>query len=101
MTNPVIDVMPLLAWMILAVGGALLALLIWVGQRLQAKVDELPAQVSMQVKEVHAEIVTKMAEMNATHGRLERDVREQLTLLDRRVTRLEVSSEIHHGKITP
>lgn len=88
----------MLAWMIVAVGGALLGLLIWIGQRLQARVDALPAQVSGQVEKVHKAIVDQMADMNKTHARLERDVREQFSSLDRRVTKLEVRCEMHHGK---
>lgn len=98
MTEHASEIIPLLAWMILVVGGALLGLLIWIGDRLQRKVDQLPAQVSVQVEKVHAEIIAKMAEMNTTHSRLERDVREQYSNLDRRVTVLEVSCEIHHGR---
>lgn len=93
------DILPMLMWMIVVVGGALLGLLTWIGNRLHTKVEELPAQVSVQVEKVHAEIVSKMAEMNATHARLERDLREQHSKLDRRVTVLEVSHELHHGRL--
>lgn len=98
MTEHASELIPLLAWMILAVGGALLGLLIWIGRRLQDKVDALPAQVSAQVSKVHDDIVKEMADMNKTQARLERDVREQLSTLDRRVTKLEVSCDFHHGR---
>jgi cell division protein FtsB len=98
MTEHASEIIPLLAWMILAVGGALLGLLIWIGKRLQAKVDALPDQVSVQVSKVHDAIVKEMADMNRTHASLERDVREQFSKLDRRVTKLEVMCDMHHGR---
>lgn len=91
------DVIPLLLWMIVAVGGGLLGLLIWIGRRLQHKVDELPSQVSSQVSKVHDELIKQMQTMNDTHARLEKDVREQITSLDRRVVRLEVRCDMFHG----
>jgi uncharacterized protein YoxC len=99
MTEHASEIIPMLAWMIIAVGGALLGLLVWISQRLQAKVDALPDQVSVQVSKVHDAIVREMADMNKTHARLERDVREQFSQLDRRVTKLEVRCEMHHGKV--
>lgn len=99
MTEPVIEIVPVLVWMIVAVGGALLGLLLWIGKRLQQRVDQLPSQVSAQVSKVHDAIVKEMADMNVTHARFERDVREQFSLLDRCVTKLEVRCDLHHGKI--
>lgn len=98
MTEHASEIIPLLAWMIVAVGGALLSLLVWIGHRLQAKVDALPTQVAAQVAKVHDDIVKEMADMNETHARLERDVREQFSKLDRRVTTLEIRCEMHHGR---
>lgn len=88
------SVVPLLTWMIVAVGGALLGVLLWIWRRVQKHVDELPERVSAQVGKVHAELVEQMKEMNATHSKLEHDLREQFTQLDRRVVRLEVLKEV-------
>ena len=84
------DVIQLLLWMIVAVGGALLTLLIWTWKRVQDNVDGLPEQISKKVQSVHSEIVSELKEMNATQSALERDLRSQFTKLDRRVIRLEV-----------
>lgn len=84
------DVIQLLLWMVVTVGGALLALLIWTWKRVQDKVDGLPEQISEKVQSVHSDIVKELKEMNATQSALERDLRSQFTKLDRRVIRLEV-----------
>lgn len=90
------DVVPLLLWMIVAVGAALLMLLTWIGQRLQKKVDDLPDTVTKQVSAVHSEIIKQMQAMNETHRGLEKDVRQQVTDLDRRLTVVEVRCGMHH-----
>lgn len=91
------QVINILFGMIGAVGAALVALLVWIGQRLQNKVDELPGIISLKVSAVHDQIVADMATMNKTMAELERDVRERFSDLDRRVVRLEVRDEINHG----
>ena len=96
MTEHAQDIVPLLLWMIVVVGGALLALLIWTWKRVQNKVDGLPDQISEKVRVVHSEIVAEMKAMNTTQAALERDLRSQFSKLDRRVIRLEVLQDIHH-----
>jgi hypothetical protein len=88
------DVIPLLLWMVVVVGGALLTLLVWTWKRVQTRVDGLPDQISEKVRLVHTEIVAEMKTMNATQAALERDLRGQFAKLDRRVIRLEVMQDI-------
>lgn len=95
------EIISALLWLIGSVGGSLVVLLVWIGKRIQHKVDELPAQVSAKVAKVHDELVAEMRTMNDTHARLERDVREQVTALDRRVVRLEVRCDMYHGGREP
>jgi len=96
MTEHTQDIVSLLLWMIVAVGGCLLSLLIWTWQRVQTKVDNLPDQISKKVYTVHAEIVKEMRELNVTQAALERDLRGQFAKLDRRVIRLEVLQDVHY-----
>lgn len=91
------DIISLLLWMIVLVGASLISLLIWLGNRLQQKVDDLPEQVTTQTAKMHDDIVEQMRKMNVTHAALERDVREQITALDRRLTIIEVTCGLHHN----
>ena len=90
------DIIPLLLWMIVGTGGALLALLVWIGKRTDKKIEEIPKNVSIQVAKVHDEIVKQMETMNETHKGLERDVRDQITGIDRRLVRVEVRCDMQH-----
>lgn len=90
------DIIQLLLWLIIVIGGGLLSLLIWIWKRVQTKVDALPSSIAEKVQTVHAEIVTEMKEMNATQAALERDLRGQFAKLDRRVIRLEVIQDINY-----
>lgn len=88
------DIIPLLIWMILAVGGALLGLLVWIGQRIQTKVDEIPMQVAKKVDGIHAELLSKVDEIKRDQAGMARDLRAEHTSLDRRVTILETRCAI-------
>jgi len=90
------DIIPLLLWMIVGTGGALLTLLVWIGKRTDKKIEEIPKNVSIQVAKVHDEIVKQMETMNETHKGLERDVRDQITGIDRRLVRVEVRCDMQH-----
>ena len=90
------DIIPLLLWMIVGTGGALLTLLVWIGKRTDKKIEEIPKNVSIQVAKVHDEIVRQMETMNETHKGLERDVRDQITGIDRRLVRVEVRCDMQH-----
>ncbi len=91
------EVIQLLFWLIVVIGGCLIGLMGWVGRRLQDRVDALPKQVAEQVSQVHDQLLDQMRQMNDTHEKLEKDMRESLTALDRRVVRLEVRCELNHG----
>ena len=97
MTEHSADIIPLLLWLIVMVGGALLSLVLWIGRRLQNNVDELPGKISEQVGAVHAEILARMDDMNKTHKKLETDMRGSLSEIDRRVVRLEVRCNMKCG----
>ena len=90
------DIIPLLLWMIVGTGGALLTLLVWIGKRTDKKIEDIPKNVSIQVAKVHDEIVRQMETMNETHKGLERDVRDQITGIDRRLVRVEVRCDMQH-----
>lgn len=92
------DILPILSWIIVMVGGALIALVGVVYRMLEKRVDKLPDQVAGQVSKVHDELIEQMKLMNDTQKRLEHDMRESLTQLDRRVVRLEVRCDMQHGK---
>lgn len=95
------DVVQLLLWLVVSVGASLLSLLVWIGQRLQRKVDELPGHVTKQVAELHESMLAQMMTMNATHAKLEHDIRQQVTDMDRRVTVVEVRCGMHHVNHPP
>ena len=97
MTEHSADIIPLLLWLIVMVGGALLSLVLWIGRRLQNNVDELPGKISEQVGAVHSEILARMDDMNKTHKKLETDMRGSLSEIDRRVVRLEVRCDMKCG----
>lgn len=90
------EIVPLLLWMVVVVGAALLALVLWVGKRMQTAVDKMPELVTKKVQTLHDEILRKMDEMNKTHKELERDIRSAMTELDRRVVALEVRCDLNH-----
>lgn len=96
MTEHAAEIIPLLLWMVVVVGAALVGLIVWIGKRLHAKVDELPDMVSVKVKSVHDEILRQMEAMNSTQKDLERDLRTGLAAMDRRVIALEVRCDLTH-----
>ncbi|MGL4477375.1 MAG: hypothetical protein ACRCVK_03920 [Aeromonas veronii] len=61
--------------------GLLVAVLGWIGARVQSKLDELNHTVA-----------ERFDETNRTLASIERDLRGDLTNLDRRVTRLEAGN---------
>lgn len=89
------DVIPLLLWMIVAVGGALFSLIIWLGQRLYNYIEKIPTMIAEKVKQVHEDLLYQMRELGATQRKLEEDVRSKTTDLDRRMVKLEVRCELH------
>lgn len=91
------DIIPLLIWMILAVGGSLLALLVWIGSRIQSKVDEIPGQVAKKVDAVHAELLAKVDDIKKDQHNMSHDLRAELTSLDRRLVKVEVRCDMNHG----
>jgi len=88
------EIIPFLLWMIVMSGGAIISLLIWIGQRIQKKVDEIPDQVAEKVDKIHAELIGKVDAIQKTQSELERDLRAEYTGLDRRLTKLETRCEI-------
>jgi len=67
--------------------GTLITVLGWIGSRVHAKLDQLSERME-----------AKLSELNKTLNAIERDVRGELTTLDRRVTRVEARcDETHPG----
>lgn len=98
MTEHATDIIPMLIWMIIAVGGALLSLLIWIGQRIQVKVDEIPNQVARKVDAIHAELLAKVDDIRDDQHDMAKDLRAELTSLDRRVLKIELRCEATHNR---
>lgn len=92
------DVIPMLFWMIVVIGGALVSLLIWIAQRIQIKVDEIPAQVAKKVDAIHAELLEKVDRIRGDQHDMARDLRAELTGLDRRVLRIEIQCGAQHQR---
>ena len=88
------DVIPLLLWMIIVVGGLLLSLVLWIGKRLHDNVEGLPSLIAAKVKIVHDEILQSIGELRTTQKRLEEDLRHHVANLDRRVLAIEVREEV-------
>lgn len=88
------DLIPFLLWLIVAVGSALLGLVVWIGKRLHDNVDSLPALIAEKVKAVHDEILQSIKELRTTQKKLEEDMRSHVANLDRRVLALEVRDEV-------
>lgn len=91
------QIVTLLTWMIIGVGGILLSVLLWIFLRVQKHIDDLPNTISEKVNVVHGDLVGQMVKMNDTHSKLEQDLRDQFTKLDRRVTVLEVMQGVEGG----
>jgi hypothetical protein len=95
------EILPQLWGITLTVLAALVALIVYTGKRLQDNVDMIPGLVTDRVKTVHDEIVKKIDTMNDTQKGLERDVRTNLTSLDRRMIAIEVRCDMTHFQQVP
>lgn len=91
------DVIPLLLWMIIGVGGALFGLIIWLGQRLYNYIERIPAMIAEKVKQVHDDLLRQVTDLSNVQRRLETDLRSHVTNLDRRMIALEVRCDMHHS----
>lgn len=99
MTEHAGEVINLLLFMVLATGGTLIGLLVWVGQRLQSKVDELPGVIERKLDDLHRQVMADTRSLGDTLAKIERDLRGELTYLDRRVTRIEKFQILAHPTI--
>ena len=88
------QVVNLLLWAVVSVGAALVALVAWQARRLQTQADRMPEVVMTQTKELHKELLRDLSEMKVSLTNLERELRAHLLDLDRRITRLEVRSNM-------
>lgn len=89
-------VIQVLLWMIVVVGAALVGLLMWIGNRLQKKVDEMPEQIKVHVQTTLNAVSDKLDAIGDRMQNIERDLRSDLADLDRRVVRLEALSGQGH-----
>lgn len=94
------EVIPLLYVMIVSVGGSLLGLIVWIFKRLQDKVDEIPGHVATKVDSIHAELLKKVDDIRDDQHDMARDLRAELTSLDRRVLKIELRCESTHNRHT-
>lgn len=92
------DVIPMLYAMIVAVGGSLLGLLAWIGKRIFDKVEEIPTQVAKKVDAIHAELLAKVDAIKNDQHDMAKDLRAELTGLDRRVLKIELRCEATHSR---
>lgn len=94
------DLVPALWALVVMIGGALAAMVMWTGKRLQENVDMLPGLFSDKMKEHHDEMISKVDAIGATQKELERDVRANNASLDRRMVAVEVRCGLFHGEFT-
>lgn len=69
--------------------AVLIAVLGWIGSRVHSKLDQLSDRME-----------ARLSDLNKTLGAIEKDLRGELTRLDRRVTRVEARCDElnpHHG----
>jgi hypothetical protein len=92
------EIVPFLIGVIIAVGSALISLVVYIGRRMDKKVEALPALVATKVAKVHDEILVQLSIMNLTHKELEHDLRIQGNDVERRLTRLESFCEWQHSR---
>lgn len=90
------DIIPVLLWLIVGVGGTLFALIVWLGQRLYNYIEKIPSMIAEKVKQVHDDLLRQVTDLNSTQRRLEEDMRHHVAGLDRRVIALEVRCDMHH-----
>ena len=76
---------------LIALVGALFFMLIsvlaWIGNRVHSRLDNLTATVENKIDQIH-EVLTK----------IERDMRDDLVNLDRRISKLETRCDLVHGR---
>lgn len=77
------EFLPLINNAFIFVLGLLLSLVIWVGRKLDKRLDEINGSIQ---------------QTNHTLTAIERDIRDEVTALDRRITRVETKCDGHHGR---
>jgi hypothetical protein len=75
------EIVSVLSWVIVAGGGLFLGLIAWIGNRLFEELKGIKEQIQ---------------ETNRTLSAIEKDLRNDLTHLDRRLTVLETRCNGHH-----
>lgn len=80
-TNHASDVVSILIWVLLAGGGAFFMLLKWNGNRLFEELKGIKEQIQM---------------TNTTLATIEKDLRQDMSSLDRRITAIEVRCDQRH-----
>jgi hypothetical protein len=76
------EIIAVLLWAVIAGGGLFLTVIGWIGSQLHAQLKE---------------IVKAQGETNKTLSAIERDLRKDLSALDRRVTVLETDYELRRS----
>lgn len=96
MTEHANEIISLLWWMVIAIGGALVTLLGWVGKNINEKVEAIPIEVAKKVDGVHSELLAKVESIRTEQHGMAKDLRAELTSLDRRVLKIEMRCEANH-----
>lgn len=98
MTEHASEIISLLWWMIIVIGGALISLLLWIGKSIKEKVDAIPIEVAKKVDSVHSELLSKVDGIRTEQHGMAKDLRDELTKLDRRVLKMEMRCESTHQR---
>jgi hypothetical protein len=84
MQEHAVEIVQVLVWVLLGGGSAFLAVLGWIGKQLHGELRGIKTQIE---------------ETNRTLNAIERDLRDELSGLDRRVTKIETRCDINHGNL--
>jgi len=92
------EIIKLLWWGVALTSATLVSVSVWFVKRLQEKVDDLPDQIAEKVDSLHGQLRSDTSAIRKSIGELERDVRSELTSLDRRVSRAEAFIQFAKGQ---
>ncbi len=94
MEEHAVEIVRLLVWILIAVGGAFVSIMVWVAGKLEATLKEKLNSIREELSLTREE-VTKT---NATLTGIEKDLRKDLAHLDRRVAVIETRCEGRHSE---
>ena len=89
-----INLISILTWCLLALGGTLMSVCVWIGHQFVKKLTEIEksvASISQRMNEIHTDIQN-------SHNTLRDTVKDQMHELDKRVFALEQHDHSHDDK---